>query len=86
MSYMRTFCNVLDDPVTASRDIDRLRQSGTVMGTPWIHPALSVLLRPQGSQAMVQNDAGQFEPFDPSRPMKLPYRGACENRRFANKR
>lgn len=86
MSYMRTFCGVLDDPGTASQGIEHLRHSGTVMGTRWTHPALSVLLRRQGSHAMVQNDPGEFQPFDPGGSMKISYRGACGNRRFAGTR
>ncbi|HJU22520.1 MAG TPA: hypothetical protein VJ891_08425, partial [Casimicrobiaceae bacterium] len=85
-TYMRTFCGVLDEPGTASQGIERLRQSGTLMGTRWTHPSLSLLLRRQGSHAMVQNDPGEFEPFDPAGPMKIGYRGACENRRFASRR
>jgi hypothetical protein len=86
LTYMRTFCSVLDDPGTSSQGIERLRQSGTLMGTRWTHTSLSVLLRRQGSHAMVQNDPGEFQPFDPAGPMKIGYRGACENRRFAGRR
>jgi hypothetical protein len=84
MGYMRTFCEVLEDPASASRGIDRLKRSGAVTGWTWNHPSLSILLRRTGSDAVVVNDPGQWEPFDPKERRRLEYRGACENRRFAS--
>jgi hypothetical protein len=82
-AYMRAFCEVLADPVAASAGIVRLKASGAVTGWPWTHPTMSILLRQQGSSAIVLNDAGQWAPFDPRVPIRIGYAGACESRRFA---
>jgi len=56
----------------------------TFTGWGWTHPALSILLRERGSSAIVHNDPGSWQPFDPDLPIALTYRGACENRILAH--
>lgn len=82
MSYMRTFCDVLDDPAAALHGIDRLQRDGALTGWPWTHPSLSILLRREGSQAIVPNGPVHWQPAD--LPGRGQFRGACENRRFAS--
>jgi len=86
MAYMRSFCTALDDPAAIALGTKGLEQTGALTGWVWTHPTLSVLLRRHGSDAMVLNGHVRWQPFDPSRPLKLQYRGACENRRFASSR
>ena len=81
-AYMNTFCDVLARPTTAAAGIGELKASGAVTGWAWTHPILSILLRKQGSSAVVLDDPGNWKAIDLASPIVLPYRGACENRRF----
>ena len=83
LTYERSFCEMLAQPPPAS-PIEQLKRTGAVTGWGWTHPALSILLREHGSLAMVHNDPGLWQPFDPDVPIALTYRGACENRLLAN--
>lgn len=84
-AYMRTYCDVLEQPAAASTGIARLKDSGAMMGWAWTHPTMSVLLRREGSPAIVFNDPGQWEPVDTRVPIDFPYAGACQSRRFATR-
>jgi hypothetical protein len=83
LAYERSFCKILQQPPSADA-VDQLKQTGAVTGWGWTHPALSILLRVRGSTAIVHNDHGAWEPFDPDVPMALAYRGACESPLLAN--
>jgi hypothetical protein len=83
LTYERSFCEMLEQPPSAS-PVEQLKRTGAVTGWGWTHPALSILLREHGSLAMVHNDPGLWQPFDPDVPIALTYRGACENRLLAN--
>lgn len=86
LAYMNAFCGVLDEPATASTGVARLKASGAVTGWHWTHPSLSLLLRRHDSTAIVPNEPGNWEPFDPAGMALARYRGACENRRFGRPR
>lgn len=79
-NYVQTFCNVLEMPSTPLERLDALKESGARTAWAWTHPTMSVLLRGRGSQSMVFNEPGasRFEPFDPTRPIHIPYRGLCQ--------
>jgi hypothetical protein len=83
LAYERSFCSTLGQPPSAHA-IEQLKQTGAVTGWGWTHPALSILLRERGSSAVVHNDPGLWQPFDPDVPIALTYRGVCENRFLAN--
>jgi hypothetical protein len=82
--YMTAFCSVLDQPSPAAGGIAQLKRNNIVTGWSWTHPILSVLLRQHGSTALVLNDPGQWQPFDPAQPVSIDYRGLCESRRFTH--
>ena len=77
-AYMSEFCAVLEKRASPAERLAQLRQSGVRTGWAWTHPSMSVLLRDQGSQAMVTNDPEQYEPFDAHKPVSIAYRGFCE--------
>lgn len=77
--YMNAFCAVLDDPASVARGVERLRASGAVTGAIWNHPTLSVLLRKRGSTAVVLNEPGYWEPFDPAIPRPQHFVGVCND-------
>jgi hypothetical protein len=83
LAYEQSFCRTLEQPPSAHA-LEQLKQTGTVTGWGWTHPALSILLRERGSLAIVHNDPGSWQPFDPDLPIALTYRGACENRILAH--
>jgi len=83
LTYERSFCRALEQAPSAHA-VEQLKQTGAVTGWGWTHPALSILLRERGSAAIVQNDPGLWQPFDPAVPITLTYRGACENRLLAH--
>ena len=85
LHYMRDFCDVLDHPATASTGINQLKRNGAVTGWAWTHPTMSILLREPGNSAVVLDDPGQWQPFDPRTPMQLKYRGACADPLFHTK-
>ena len=64
LAHEQTFCKVLADPARARDGVEQLKQSGSLMGWSWTHPTMSVLLRRQGSDAMVLNEPGtRWQPF-----------------------
>jgi len=78
--YVQAFCGVLERNVDPALGVNELRQTGARTGWPWSHPTLSVLLRDNGSSAMVHNEsASSWQPFDPATPISLPYRGLCQS-------
>jgi hypothetical protein len=81
-AYMNAFCDVLAEPQTASSGVARLKATGAVTGWGWTHPTLSILLRRSNSSALVMDEPGNWQPFDPTGMKLTGYRGACENRRF----
>lgn len=74
--YVTDFCKVLS--TSSPNGIQTLKEQGHVTGWAWTHPTLSILLRLRGSKAMVSNDPGQWEPFDPATPPTMAYVGVCE--------
>lgn len=85
-AYMNAFCDVLAEPATASTGVARLKATGAVTGWGWTHPTLSILLRRSTSSAIVMDETGNWQPFDPAGMKLTGYRGACENRRFGGAR
>lgn len=75
--YIDAFCEVLASPGSPQERLARLKAAPVQTGWAWINPSMSVLLRERGSNAIVANDPGMYEPFDATRPVRIRERGIC---------
>jgi hypothetical protein len=70
---------VLRQPITPLERLAALKAANLHTAWDWSLPSLSMLLRDQGSDAIVVNEPGQdWEPFDPRHPVPIPQRGLCQ--------
>jgi hypothetical protein len=76
--YVGEFCAILEAPLSPAERLARLKSAPVQTGWAWINPATSVLLRERGSNAIVLNDPGNFEPFDARKPVHIKERGFCQ--------
>ncbi|HUF80599.1 MAG TPA: hypothetical protein VMN03_05630 [Burkholderiales bacterium] len=81
-SYVHQFCLVLERDTQPLERLELLKRSGSTTAWSWTHPTMSLLLREQGSTAMVVNEPGKssWQPFEPAAAPSIRNRGLCESR------